>query len=250
MRWGVRGRITKDPDRDAVTIEVRTGGQLFRWFLGINGAVSQAFLFGLVLFGVAGTTEWPRGWVVIAVWSINILVVCVVSTTEVMIERLWPIRDLHRMDRADLTLLVLLGPLVVAWLVLIPADRFHLELLSRPPAAASAIGLVMIQAGWVFITLSTRQNQFASPVVKLMDGQRVVDHGVYAIVRHPMYLGGALFVIGMPLWLESYAATLLSLVFVGGLALRIRIEERVLHGLDGYDAYTQRVRHRLIPFVW
>ncbi len=79
----------------------------------------------------------------------------------------------------------------------------------------------------------------------------MVDTGPYGFVRHPMYSGGVLVMIGLPLWLESYAATLLAIVPIGLLLLRIRIEERLLRReLMGYDADTQRVRHRLIPFLW
>ena len=66
-----------------------------------------------------------------------------------------------------------------------------------------------------------------------------------------MYAGAVLLVIGMPLWLESYAAALLASVPIGTLALRIPVEERFLRReLKGYDAYTERVRYRLIPFLW
>ncbi len=82
-------------------------------------------------------------------------------------------------------------------------------------------------------------------------GQTVIDTGVYAVVRHPMYAAGILLMIGAPLWLESYAAALLASVPVALLIVRIRIEERFLRReLEGYDAYTRRVRYRLIPFVW
>lgn len=248
-RW-VRGRIKRDASDDRVTIELRTSGQLFRVFLGISGAVSQAAMFGLVLFGIAGTIDWPQAWVFIVVWAVNVCLVCVVSTTEVIIERLWPVRDIRRIERNDLLLLLALGPVTVAWLVVMPLDRFHLELTGRPPAALSAAGLVLVIVGWALITLATRQNRFASPLVKLQREQTVVDNGVYRLVRHPMYLGGALLVIGLPLWLESYAAAALGVLFALGLAVRIRIEEQLLNELDGYAAYAERVRHRLIPGVW
>jgi protein-S-isoprenylcysteine O-methyltransferase Ste14 len=246
----VQGRIRHDPATDAVTLEVRTSGLVFKLFLAVASAVTQGAMFALVLFGIAGTSDWARAWVFIAVWSVNVVVVCVVSSTEVMIERLWPIRDLRRLHHSDAALLLALGPVVICWIVLIPLDRFHLELTSPPPALLSAAGLCLVVVGWVFITLATRQNRFASPLVKLQDHQSVVDTGVYGIVRHPMYLGGALFVVGLPLWLESYAAIGLSLVFVAGLAVRIGIEERLLRELDGYKAYTERVQHRLVPFLW
>jgi protein-S-isoprenylcysteine O-methyltransferase Ste14 len=221
--------------------------------LGVGGAISQALMFAVVLFGIAGTADWPRGWVFVAVWSINIFIVCVVSTTEVMVERLWPLRDIRTMEPRDLALVLVLGPVGLGWFVLMPLDVFHVHLLGAPPTAVVTAGLALIIMGWVLITLATRQNPFASPVVKLQETrhQRVIDHGVYGIVRHPMYAGATLFVIGTPLWLGSYAATILSAALITGLCIRIGIEERLLRGgLDGYDAYTRRVRYRLVPFVW
>jgi len=71
------------------------------------------------------------------------------------------------------------------------------------------------------------------------------------MVRHPIYAGTVLLLIGMPLWLESYAAALLASVPIGTLVLRILVEEQFLRReLKGYDIYTERVRYRLIPFLW
>jgi protein-S-isoprenylcysteine O-methyltransferase Ste14 len=81
--------------------------------------------------------------------------------------------------------------------------------------------------------------------------QVVIDTGLYKIVRHPMYAGGVLLMIGMPLWLESNAASLFAVVPVGTLILRIQVEERFLkRELEGYNDYTSKVRYRLIPFLW
>jgi protein-S-isoprenylcysteine O-methyltransferase Ste14 len=80
---------------------------------------------------------------------------------------------------------------------------------------------------------------------------RVVDTGVYAVVRHPMYAGIFIFNVGMALWLESYAGAIAALVPMALLASRIVFEERFLRErLNGYGAYTERVRYRLVPFVW
>jgi protein-S-isoprenylcysteine O-methyltransferase Ste14 len=80
---------------------------------------------------------------------------------------------------------------------------------------------------------------------------RVIDSGVYAAVRHPMYMGFVPFIVGMCLWLGSYAAALLTIVPIGLIAVRIVIEERFLRReLEGYGAYAERTRYRLIPFVW
>jgi protein-S-isoprenylcysteine O-methyltransferase Ste14 len=72
-----------------------------------------------------------------------------------------------------------------------------------------------------------------------------------SFVRHPLYAGGILFIVGIPLWLESYAGLLLALVPIGALVLRIFIEERFLRRqLEGYEDYRKRVRFRIVPCVW
>lgn len=103
------------------------------------------------------------------------------------------------------------------------------------------------------MTLALRENAFAAPVVKNQRErlQKVIDSGVYGLVRHPMYAGAVLLLVGMPLWLESYAAAVVAAFPVGMLALRILVKEQFLRReLAGFYAYTKRVRYRLIPFVW
>jgi len=248
----VHGRITPDPYRDRVALEVRMPGSLFRLSAGLGGAISQSLMLAVLLLWPAGTLDWPRAWVVIGVWAVNILVVCLVSSTEVLVERMWPLRDLRELSRGDRVLLVLLGPVVVTYLVIMPIEVFHLDLPEVPDGLA-VTGLVLLQVGWALMTLSVRQNRFAAAIVKIQHdrGHEVIDSGVYGLVRHPMYLGASLLAIGMPLWLGSYLALALGLLGILGLAMRIRAEERVLRdGLPGYADYAQRVRHRLVPFVW
>jgi protein-S-isoprenylcysteine O-methyltransferase Ste14 len=101
--------------------------------------------------------------------------------------------------------------------------------------------------------LAVRDNTFAALVVRHQQErhQVVVDRGVYAVVRHPMYAGGIPLMVGMPLWLGSVAGALLAVVPIATLVLRVLVEERLLRReLEGYDAYTRKVRWRLIPFIW
>jgi protein-S-isoprenylcysteine O-methyltransferase Ste14 len=103
------------------------------------------------------------------------------------------------------------------------------------------------------MTLAMKVNPFAVPVVRLQEErhQRVIDTGVYAVMRHPMYTGFVPMVVGPALWLQSYVAALLAIVPIAVLATRSVFEERFLKGeLRGYEAYTKKVRYRLIPFVW
>jgi protein-S-isoprenylcysteine O-methyltransferase Ste14 len=221
----------------------------------IVGIVSNVLVFGILLFLPAGTLNWWRAGVFLAV----VLVGSVASTLSVQRENPTVLTERYRspiqkgQPVADKILVVLLLVGFVGVIVFIPLDVFRFHLMRRPGPIVSPLGLVLFVAGWWIITLALRENAFASPVVKHMAErhQTVVDTGVYGIVRHPMYSGAILFLVGMSLWLESCAAALLSILPAGALAARTLVEERFLaEKLDGYDSYRKRVRYRLIPFLW
>jgi protein-S-isoprenylcysteine O-methyltransferase Ste14 len=154
---------------------------------------------------------------------------------------------------ADKIVLVLFLATFFGLIVSIPLDVFRFHLMGKPGTLVSSLGLALLIAGWWIAYLGLRENAFAALAVKHQEERRqtVIDTGVYSIVRHPMYAGGALLMVGIPLWLESYPAALLASVPIATVALRILFEERFLRReLKGYDAYTQRVRYRLIPFLW
>ena len=98
--------------------------------------------------------------------------------------------------------------------VLIPLDVFGYHLLPAPPLWVSTAGLVLLIAGWLLVALSFRDNPFAVPVVRHQTEREhaVADTGVYSVIRHPLYAGVILFNVGIPLWLESYAAAIVALV--------------------------------------
>jgi len=221
----------------------------------IVSVVYTAAFFGLSLFLPAGTLAWWRAWVLLGAVLVGTVVTMLVvfrGNEGLLSERFGaPLQKGQPFwDKILVPLLVIaFGGLIVA----IPLDVFRYHLLRRPGPVVSAAGLVLFVAGWTTISLALRENAFAAPVVKLQEErrQRVIDSGPYRLVRHPMYAGAVPLMVGMPLWLQSYAGTLLALVPIGIVALRIRVEEQFLRReLEGYDAYTRRVRYRLIPFVW
>jgi protein-S-isoprenylcysteine O-methyltransferase Ste14 len=119
------------------------------------------------------------------------------------------------------------------------------------PAWLQALGVLAFVLSMVGTWWTFRENAFAAPVVKIQEGQRVIDTGPYAIVRHPMYASALFFLIGLPLLLGSWIGLALSAVFILGIAWRAVHEEQTLRaGLSGYDSYTERVCYRFIPFVW
>ncbi len=112
--------------------------------------------------------------------------------------------------------------------------------------AAALVLLSYAMVFWVF-----RENSYASRVVEVMEGQRVIDSGPYAIVRHPMYIGSTMFYVLSPLVLGSWWAMIPALLIIPMLVARIRNEEAVLvKDLPGYEEYRQKVRFRMVPGVW
>jgi len=139
-----------------------------------------------------------------------------------------------------------------SWLVLMALDAKRWNL-SHMPEALNYAGAVLIPIGFFIVWLTFRENSFAAPVIKIQEerGQRVISTGPYGIVRHPMYAGATLYMIGMPLLLGSWLGLLVLPLIVGALSVRIFIEEDALRkGLPGYGDYAARVRYRLIPGVW
>lgn len=221
----------------------------------VLGALLQPALCALLLLYPPGELAWRRAWMLIAV------VLVATGGSMALLARTSPALLAARLDppfqpgqpRADRIAVLLVLAACVGAVRFIPFDVFRLELLPPPAFVVSAGGLALVVAGWAIVTAALRANAFAIPVVKpqAARAQRVVDTGPYAVVRHPMYAGVALVLLGMPLWLASSAGTLVALVPIAVLAVRIGIEEAFLRReLPGYAAYAARVRARLVPGVW
>jgi protein-S-isoprenylcysteine O-methyltransferase Ste14 len=219
------------------------------------GVILNVAIFGILLFLPAGTLDWWRAWVFLVV----VFVLATASTVslyrasrELLEERFKPPIQKGQ-PLADKIIVMLVIAEFIGLIAFIPFDVFRLQLMPEPGPLVSTLGLALFVAGWTIITLSMRENAFAAPVVRHQEErhQTVIDSGVYSVVRHPLYAGTIPMLVGMSLWLESYAAALLVIITILTLVLRILVEERFLRReLAGYDAYTQRVRYRLIPYLW
>lgn len=211
-------------------------------------------VIGALLFGAAGTVQWPAAWVFLAEVSGSSLALTVALAHDdpaLLAERMKPPLQPEQapFDRVVMPLLLVLFPL---WLILMGLDagRFHW---SAVPIWLQAIGgATFLGAMWI-IHLAVRANTFAAPVVKVATerGQHVISSGPYAIVRHPMYAGVLVYFVSSALLLGSWYGCAGSIVLVAVLAVRTVLEERELaQKLDGYAAYAARVRYRFVPFVW
>jgi protein-S-isoprenylcysteine O-methyltransferase Ste14 len=122
---------------------------------------------------------------------------------------------------------------------------------SSVPVAVSVVGLVLVGAGLTIAMLVTIQNGYAAANVTVESGQQLSATGWYGFVRHPMYFGNVVLMIGVPLALGSYWGLVFVVVGLAILGVRIRDEETLLaHDLAGYRDYMQKVHYRLVPYVW
>lgn len=227
-----------------------------QWFIGI--VFELVFYGGLLLVpatALANAWDWWRAWI--------FLLTVVISTTLTMFIVFPGREDLLRerskpliqpgQPLSDRILVICLVLAFLGQIAVIPIDVFQWQVFAKPPALLSALGLVIFCLGWWVVSMVFVENAYASSVVKHQEerGHKVVDTGVYSIVRNPMYMGFVIMTIGMPLWLESFTGLIAALVPTIVLMIRILNEEQFLKDvLPGYAGYMQRVRYRLIPLIW
>lgn len=221
----------------------------------LSGAVAYVALFAVLLWLGAGTWRWPAAWVLLAA----LLVIRVTSDA-----RLWRVQRALMEEREGLPLRrgqaaadrVLVPAFMATYAALVAfcaADAWRLHLLPQPANWLRAIGLAAFIAGWWLVHRALETNAFAAFVVRHQAdrGQVVVSNGPYATVRHPMYAGLVVVMLGLALWLGSWAGAIFSALPVAMLAARILVEERLLRAeLPGYAEYAARVRWRLVPGLW
>jgi protein-S-isoprenylcysteine O-methyltransferase Ste14 len=112
-------------------------------------------------------------------------------------------------------------------------------------------GDVLVTLGLLMIFFVFKENTFTAQIIEVEAGQKVISTGPYALVRHPMYVGGLVMIVGIPLALGSWWGLLMIVLFTPVIAWRILDEEEVLaKNLSGYSEYRNKVKYRLIPFVW
>lgn len=218
----------------------------------IRLVVSTACL-GTVLFLVAGTMDWPAAWGYLAVITTVMGVyagIIIRLHPELVEERRRPPADAKRWDRPFVAAIGVAGPAVL--ILLSGLDRrYHWS--PPTPAWVQAAGLAIGAAGGLFTNYAVASNRFFSSVVRIQRdrGHHVVDAGPYRFVRHPGYAGSLAYMIGMAVALGSRAALAATVLLALALVVRTALEDRTLKAeLDGYAAYADRVRFRLIPGIW
>jgi len=119
------------------------------------------------------------------------------------------------------------------------------------PLWMSIVGCVLFLLGYVMLAFVFRQNTYLARTIKVEQNQKVVDNGIYGVVRHPMYSATLILFLTMPIILGSFFALIVFFAYPFIIAIRIKNEEKLLEKeLAGYSEYKQKVKYRLIPFIW
>jgi protein-S-isoprenylcysteine O-methyltransferase Ste14 len=207
-------------------------------------------VFGLLLFVPAGTFNYWQAWVflvmILATWIPSIYLLRANHTLLQRRMRGGPVAETRTVQKVAIAVWYL--SMAAMFVVSALDHRFGW---SPVPMAICLVGDVLVAVGLGVAMLVVSQNSYAAATVRVEAGQELVSTGLYALVRHPMYIGNLITMVGIPLALASYWGLVFVVPGLIVLALRIRDEEKLLQQeLDGYREYTQKVRYRLVPCMW
>jgi protein-S-isoprenylcysteine O-methyltransferase Ste14 len=204
-----------------------------------------------VFFGFAGTLHDGRAWVMLAVFfgCAGAITVWLWFRDKALLERRVKAGPGAEPDPMQNVVQALAGVVFLATFA-VPALDKRVGW-SHAPFAVSLFGDAMIAVGFLIVFLTFRENTFTAGTIEVEEDQTVIDSGPYAFVRHPMYAGALVMIAGIPLALGSWWGLIPAALLVPVLVWRLLREETFLAAnLPGYDAYRDRVRHRLAPILW
>lgn len=214
---------------------------LGRFFAGLAAVM-------ILLFLPAGTLRYPQAWLLI-----GILFVPMFSAGLIMMNKapsLLKKRLNAKETQSEQRQVILLSGVMFLAAFISAGLSFRFQVLVLP-FSVSVIAAVVFLAAYALYAEVLRENAYLSRTIEVQEEQKVIDTGLYGLVRHPMYMATVLLFLMMPLVLGSVISLLFMLGYVPIIVKRIRNEEDVLEkGLTGYREYKKRVRYRLIPHIW
>lgn len=205
-------------------------------------------LIGVLIFLPAGGFAFAGGWLLMGILFIPMFgagIVMMVKNPSLLASRL----DAKEKEREQNVVVKLSGLMFIGGFVLAGLDyRFGWI---RLPFEVNIAAAVVFIIAYILYAEVLRENTYLSRTIKVVEGQKVVSTGLYGIVRHPMYFATILLFMSMPLVLGSLVSFVVFLAYPFIIAARIKNEEEVLsRELDGYEEYKQKVKYRMIPFIW
>ena len=214
---------------------------LMRFLLGV-------IILGLLIFLPAGSLHYWQGWLLMGILFVPMFIaglVMMAKNPELLRKRL----NAKEQEKEQKTVMALSGMLFIAAFVVAGLNwRFQWYVLPNWVVWVAA-GLFLVC--YLLYAEVLRENTYLSRTIEVQEHQKVIDTGLYGVVRHPMYMATTLLFLMMPLVLASPISFGIMLLYIPLIAKRIRNEETVLEqGLEGYCEYKQRVKYKVLPFIW
>ena len=210
--------------------------------------ISGIILMGLLLFVPPGTIHYPNGWILMAILFIPMFIagiIMMIYNPELLKKRL----NAKEEQNDQKTVIALSGIMFLAAFITAGLNfRFNWM---HFPKWVVYLGIVLFLASYAMFGEVLRENTYLSRTVEVQENQKVVDTGLYGIIRHPMYSATLILFLSMGLVLDSPISFLILLTYIPIIAKRIENEEKVLEeGLEGYKEYKQKVKYKVIPLIW
>lgn len=214
---------------------------LVKFFLGV-------ILLGVLIFLPAWSFRYWQGWLLMGILFVPMFLaglVMMARNPELLRKRL----NAKEQEAEQKTVVKLSGLLFAAAFVVAGLNwRFGWWVL---PEWAVWVAAGLFLASYLLYAEVLRENTYLSRTIEVQENQKVIDTGLYGIVRHPMYMATTVLFLAMPLVLASPISFFIMLGYIPVIAKRIKNEEKVLEaGLDGYTDYKKKVKYRILPFIW
>jgi protein-S-isoprenylcysteine O-methyltransferase Ste14 len=215
---------------------------------GIIKFFTGLIIICLLLFIPAGSLNYINGWIFIALLFIPMLIAGIVmffKSPELLKRRL----NAKEEEDEQKTVILISGIMfLLAFIVAGLNFRFGWF---RLPQTVIIIASIIFLVSYIMYAEVLRENMYLSRTVEVSENQKVIDTGLYGIVRHPMYTSTIFLFLSMPLVLDSIFSFIIMLIYPIIIAFRIKNEEKFLkRDLEGYEEYQKKVRYKIIPFIW
>ena len=214
-------------------------------------SISFTITLGLLLFIPAGTIRYWQAWVYLIVFfasSAAITIYLIKNDPALLARRM---RAGPRAEKEKTQKIIMLFSMISFVGIFVVSALDYRFKWSPAPIAIVIVGDIAVVIGFFITFLVVKENTFASATIEVSEGHEVVSTGLYSIVRHPMYSGGLLILLGTPLALGSLWGLALAALSVIWLIWRLVDEEKYLsEKLPGYNEYRENVRYRLVPYFW
>jgi protein-S-isoprenylcysteine O-methyltransferase Ste14 len=219
--------------------------------------VCISVLFIIILFPLAQDWAWIEAWLFIVSFVINMTISYYlinkknprVIRNRMKVKKVGVTEKTKSSAGSDLFIMPLLSIGFIGAILLPPFDYRYQW--STIPFIVEIMGLIVLNGGLIIMDIAMVQNAYASKLLDINKGQKLIDTGLYSHVRHPLYTGAVLMIFAMPIALGSWISLIPATIGVLAIIIRIKFEEAMLiKGMDGYDEYRTRVKYKIIPKIY